>query len=150
MSYKNVFLIISLIVVSFSGNLYAQKKKVGKTVKADKLIKWEEFDDSSDVSKDSIHYNYLQGLWKAYKGVYRFGDVTNGMSLTTPMIVEVKGETFRLNSKSGFDRFILDRNLLIKQSEVKSDTGLINKITSKELTISWKAGKNYTRYYYTK
>ena len=146
---KTILLVISLLIL-FSVTLYGQKKKVGKTENADKSIKWEEFDNSSDVSKDSINYNHLQGLWNAYKGVYRFGDVINGMSLTSPMIVEVKGETYRRNSKSGFDKFVLDRNLIIKQSEVKSDTGLINKITSKELTISWKAGKNFTRYYYKK
>jgi hypothetical protein len=149
MTNKKIFLAVSLVVLS-SVTLYGQKKKVGKTENVDKSINWEEFHNSSDVPKDSIDYNDLQGLWNAYKGAYRFGDVVNGMSLTAPMIVEVKGETYRRNNKSEFEKFILDRNLIIKQSEVKSDTGLINKITSKELTISWKAGKNYTRYYYKK
>ena len=144
---KNVIMIVCLLPF-LSGTIYGQTKKVGKTVDGDKSIKWEEFYKST-VSKDSIDYAHLQGLWKAYKGVYLFGDVINVMSLTTPAIVEVKDQTYRRNNDSEFEKFILDKNFIINE-RVKSDTGLINKITSKELIISWKTGKNYTRYYYKK
>lgn len=149
MTTRNIFLIICLLAL-LANTAYCQKKKVGKTMEVANAINWEEFDKSSDVPKDSIDYDHLQGLWKAYKGVFRFGDVINGMNLTSPMIIEVKGQTYRRNDKSEFETFILEKNLLRKQTEAKSDTGLINRITNKELVISWKAGKNYTRYYYKK
>ena len=72
------------------------------------------------------------------------------MELTKPVIFEVKDNEYRRNASKDFKKFILNRNLIIKADETKIDTGIINKITPAELTISWKNKSNYTRYYYKK
>jgi hypothetical protein len=64
--------------------------------------------------------------------------------------MEVKDDTYRRNSKSVFEQFSIKDNLIIKVNEAKIDTGIINKISATELTISWKDKSNYTRYYYIK
>jgi hypothetical protein len=126
-------------------------ERVGETVEVDnKEIDWEAFDPSSTISKTEIKSENLQGLWKAYKGIYRFDQHINGMELTEPMIIEVKEDTYRRNLNREFEEYIIKDNLILKVTEEKVDTGIINKITPNELTISWKDNLNYTRYYYTR
>jgi hypothetical protein len=159
MDKQDVLKITGLIFIgltlSFS-TLNAQSKsrggeKIGKTVKVKKKnISWEAYDTSSVISIDKIEPRYLQGLWSAYKGVYRFNGIVNAMELTEPFIVEFKDDTYRRTLKSTFTRFSITDNLIIKISGAKIDTGIINKITPTELTISWKDKSNFTRYYYEK
>lgn len=113
-------------------------------------IDWEIFDTASSIPKTEIKVRDIQGLWKAYKGAYRFDGSVNGMELTKPVIFEVKDNEYRRNASKDFKKFILNGNLIIKADETKIDTGIINKITPAELTISWKNKSNYTRYYYKK
>jgi len=87
--------------------------------------------------------NYIQG-------VYKLGDYVNAMELTKPFIMEVKDDTYRRNSEEPFEKYTLKDNLIIKTNDSKVDTGIINKITATELTISWKDNSNYTRYFYKK
>jgi hypothetical protein len=151
---KIILLIIIGLTFSCSPKIAPTSSKgerVGETVEVkDKNIDWEAFDPSSTIAKTDIKIENLQGLWKAYKGVYRFGDNINAMELTKPMIMEVKDDTYRRNSKSVFEQFSIKDNLIIKVNEAKIDTGIINKISATELTISWKDKSNYTRYYYIK
>ena len=126
-------------------------EKVGKTVEVkNKNIDWEEYDAASTIAKTEIKIENLQGLWNAYKGVYRFGDNINAMELTKPIIIEVKDDTYRRKSGGVFEKFSIKDNLILKTTEAEVDTGIINKITPIELTISWKNKSNYTRYYYKK
>lgn len=110
----------------------------------------EAYDTLSTISIDSINISVLQGYWEAYKGLYKFGDVINGMDLTKPMIVEFKDATYRRNTNSEFYDFKIEKNMIIKYNTDKVDIGFINKLTENELTISWKNNQNYTRYYYKK
>ncbi|MGI4887007.1 MAG: hypothetical protein ACRYFR_18775 [Janthinobacterium lividum] len=126
-------------------------ERVGETVEVNnKNIDWEAFDQLSSIAKSDIRSENLQGLWNAHKGVYRFGEHINAMELTEPMIMEVKEDTYRRNSKGLFEKFTIKNNLIVKATESKIDTGIVNKITATELTISWKDKSNYTRYYYKK
>ena len=150
--------IIGLVIIGLSiscspktASTSSKGERIGETVQAkDKNIDWEAFDPSSTIAKSDIKIENLQGLWNAYKGVYRFGDNINAMELTKPMIMEVKDDMYRRNSEGRFEKFSLIDNLIIKESEAKVDTGIINKISPTELIISWKNKSNYTRYYYQK
>ena len=113
-------------------------------------IDWEIFDTTSSISRIAIEIKDMQGLWTAYKGAYRFDGNVNGMELTAPVIFEVRDGEYRRNPNKDFKKFVLNGNLIIKADEMKIDTGIINKITPTELTISWKNKTNYTRYYYKK
>jgi hypothetical protein len=125
--------------------------KVGETVVSEnKKIDWEMFDSSSTVPFDKIKSEDLQGLWKAFKGIYKFNEITNAMELTEPVIIEINGDTYRRNSKNVFEKYHLQKNIISYTHMNSSVTGIINKITSAELIITWKSGENYTRYYYTK
>ncbi len=128
----------------------SKAEKIGETVDVhDKNIDWEAYDASSVSAITSINFQNLQGRWNAYKGVYRFGEHINGMELNKPAIVEINQDTYRRNLSSKFEKFTLKDNLIISVDNV-TDTGVINKITANELTISWKDKSNYTRYYYKK
>ncbi|MDR6300657.1 hypothetical protein [Mesonia maritima] len=141
--------------------------EVTTTPVEDKNIDWEKFDKSSTIAKDKIKAEDIEGLWKAYEGLYRFygqkEEILYGQKKQTervehinktehkePVIIEVKGNTFRRNSKSDFEEFYIKDNMLISKKGEKHDIGIINKITPKILTISWKDGDNYTRYFYKK
>jgi hypothetical protein len=155
MNIKNIigiFLITLIISCSPKTKVSSSKgEKVGKTIEVNnKNIDWELFESSSTISKSEIKLEHLQGLWNAYKGVYKFGESVNAMELVKPMILEVKNDTYRRNSEGIFENFIIDNNMIIKKSESKIDTGIINKITPTELVVSWKNKANYTRYYYGK
>lgn len=158
MNNQEIKKIIGLIIIGLTiscspktAPTSSQGERVGETVEVkNKNIDWEAFDPTSTISKTEIKTQDLQGLWNAYKGVYRFGENINAMELTKPMIMEVKDDTYRRNSEGVFEKFSIKDNLILKGHEAKVDTGIINKITPTELTISWKNKTNYTRYYYKK
>jgi len=155
---KNITKSIGIVIIGLTINC-SQKtaptslggERIGKTVELkNKSVIWEAFDTLSTIAKTEIKSENLQGLWKAYKGVLCFGEWVKAMELTKPMIIEVKDDTYRRNSDGDFEKFTIKDNLIIKITETNIDTGIINKITPAELTISWKDKLNYTRYYYTK
>ncbi len=102
---------------------------------------WEEFDTLSTFKRTEIINQALQGLWSAYKGVTLINGNIDGMELTIPLIIEFKGDKYRRNSNAAFGKFLLFENLIIKQN---NDTGIINKINVKTLTITWKDKSDYT------
>ncbi len=151
---KTILKIILLgLIISCSSKTAALKrnsKVVGKSEEVKNTnVDWEAFDPGSTVAKTEIKTDDLQGLWKAYKGLLRLGDVVKEMTLTTPFIIEIKDNTYRRNSESPFGKFTLSDNTITKEEDGKISTGVINKITATELTITWKDA-NYTRYYYKK
>ena len=127
-------------------------ERVGQTVEPeDNFFDWEIFDTAaSTISRSAIKAKDIQGLWNAFKGAYRFDGNVDGMELTDPAIFEVKDSAYRRNTSRDFEKFALSGNLIIRAGGSKIDTGIINKITPTELTISWKNKSNYTRYYYKK
>ena len=113
-----------------------------------KDINWEEFDTASIVSIDKIKIELLQGEWKAYNGLFKFGGSVNSMALTTPMTIEFKDKAYRRSKKSKFAKFDLTNNQIVSKKE--NDFEVINKITDNLIVITWKNGDSYTRYYYEK
>ncbi|MCH8318040.1 MAG: hypothetical protein IIA88_06030 [Bacteroidetes bacterium] len=150
---KNIIIIffIGATITCYAQTTTTKGEKVGETIDLkDKNIDWEKFDTTSTFSKQKIKTENLQGLWKAYKGVYRFGEHVNAMELTTPYIIEIRNDTYRRKENGEFKKYKIQENLIIKEENGKVSRGIINKITETQLTISWKDGSNYTRYYYEK
>ena len=140
---------LGAVNIAFLQNTSAGVEKVGETAEVEnKNINWEYFDSTSKISINEIKFDNIQGVWKAYKGLFKFGDVINTMNLTQPFILEIKDEKYRRSLDSKFRKFTIESNNFIsKKKDV--DFGIINKITEKELIITWKNGSNYTRYYYS-
>ena len=115
-----------------------------------KNINWELFDANSTITKSGISESNLQGLWKAYQGAFLFGDNVNTMTLSEPFIIEFKDSAYRRNLTDKFHSFIIKDNIITSVDKDEKDLGFINQITPSNLTISWKNGSNYTRYYYKK
>ena len=113
-----------------------------------KDINWEEFDTTSKVLIDKIQIELLQGEWKAYNGLFKFGGSVNSMALTTPLTIEFKENKYRRSKDSKFEKFDLTNNQIVSKKE--NYFGVINKITDNLIVITWKNGDNYTRYYYEK
>lgn len=111
-------------------------------------IDWEAFDFGSTVQKTEITTENLQGLWEARRSVVRFGSNNRVVKMETPVIIEIENDTYRKSSESAFRKYSLRNNLFIDSDA--GDTGIINKITATEFTVSWRQGGNYTRYYYAK
>jgi hypothetical protein len=129
----------------------AGAQKAGHTIDAkNKMIDWEAYDPNSTVQQESITATALQGLWSVYEGVFRFGNNISTMKLNVPFIIEIKEAACRRNAKDEFQNFTIKDNLLIIHDNIKPDTGIINKLTPRELVITWKRDDNYTRYYYKK
>ena len=138
-------------VTSFSQNKSSGVEKVGETVPVtDTNINWEQYDSASTVLQSNIALADIQGMWKARKGVYRFNNIFNQMNLTTPFIVQIKDNGIRRNKKDPFEKFTIQGKYIIIPQRNSIDTGIINKLTPKDLTITWKDGSNYTRYFYEK
>ena len=142
-------LFLGFATTTFSQNTSAGSEKVGETTEVEnKNINWDYFDSSSKVSITEIKTATIQGVWKAYKGLFKFGDVVNTMNLTQPFILEIKDEKYRRSSDSKFEKFTIESNNFASKKK-NMDIGIINKITDTELIITWKNGSNYTRYYYS-
>ena len=124
------------------------EKLRSKITETGKDINWEEFDTTSKVLIDKIQIELLQGEWKAYNGLFKFGGSVNSMALTTPLIIEFKENKYRRSKDSKFAKFDLTNNQIASKKE--NDFGVINKITDNLIVITWKNNDNYTRYYYEK
>lgn len=148
----SIFLILSLSfgISAFSQNTQKEEvEKIRKTIEeTHKDIDWEAFDTTSKISADKINLELIQGLWKAYNGLFKFGGSVNSMILNEPFIIEIKGDKYRRSLDSKFSKFTLSNNQIVAKKE--NDFGVINKITDNLLVITWKNGENYTRYYYEK
>ena len=70
----------------------------------------------------------------------------DSMALTTPIIIEVKGDQYRRSLKHEFGTFTITNRLIKKEDEI----GFVNKLTDNLLVITWMQGANYVRYYYEK
>ncbi|RAR48408.1 hypothetical protein [Flavobacterium lacus] len=148
---KTIMKIVFFFILINFNLAFGQTEKVGVTKEIkEKNINWEEFDQSSSIQKSEIKLINMQGLWKAYEGIYKFNEHVNAMKLTEPFIFEVKKEKYRRNSKSKFKTFTIKENIITMIDKDKVEVGIINKITETEIIISWKNNLNYTRYYYKK
>lgn len=117
-------------------------------VKKHKDIDWNAFRETSKIPIDSINIQALQGVWKAYNGLFRFNGSVNSMALTTPFVLEFKDDKYRTDLKATFKRFTLTKNYVEAREE--DWHGYINSISDKVLVITWNNGENRTRYYYEK
>jgi hypothetical protein len=151
---KTVIVLLSTLLLSVSFAIAQPNAK--KDVKADrKLIEkqgadfdWLAFNKRSVVTVDSIKPAAMQGIWKAYYGLFRFGTMVNSMNLTTPFIIEISGSQIKRSATSALDDFTITGN---KLTTLKGkDTGYINVLTATLLTITWQNEGNVTRYYYEK
>jgi hypothetical protein len=134
---------------SIKNPVRAANKESGEPLaESEPNIEWEAFDFGSTVSKTGIKADNLEGYWEARRSVLRFGSNNRVMKLDKPMIIEIKGNTYRRTQDGPFQKFSLVNNLFIGSDA--GDTGVINKITATEFTVSWRNNENYTRYYYAK
>jgi hypothetical protein len=144
-----------MLHVVFAGSAFSQStpkaeiEAIRKTIeKKHKDIDWNAFDTTSKVAIDSIKVETIQGVWRAYNGIFKFNGAVNSMALTTPLVLEFNGDGYKPGSDSTFKKFTLTNNLI--DSKEEDMHGYINKITDKLLVITWNRGANCFRYYYEK
>jgi hypothetical protein len=117
-------------------------------IKTHRDIDWNAFDTTYQIPIDSINIQALQGVWKAYNGIFRFNGSVNSMALTTPMVLEFKDDKYRTDLKATFKTFTLTKNHVQSQEGIWN--GYINSVSDKVLVITLNSGENRTRYYYEK
>lgn len=100
------------------------------------------------IETHSINIQALQGIWKAYNGIFKFNGSVNSMALTTPMVLEFKDDQYRTDLKGTFKRFTLTKNYF--EAQEGTWHGYINSISDNVLVITLNSGENRTRYYYEK
>ena len=118
----------------------------------DKNINWEAYDSTSMVTADKIELKDIQGLWKAHTRVFKYEDNVRRIEISKPYIFEVKGNKARRNSQDVFIPFSLKNNFVVMIEDHNMISGIINKISPTELTITWKNELNFSfdRCYYSK
>jgi len=131
--------------ISPKAEIQAIRESINKTHKD---IDWNAFDMTSQIPIDSLNIQALQGVWKAYNGIFKFNGSVNSMALTTPMVLEFKDDQYRTDLKATFKRFTLTKNYF--EAQEGTWHGYINSISEKDLVITLNSGENRTRYYYEK
>jgi hypothetical protein len=151
-------ILISISLFLSINHLYAQVYNGTKLVpghsfiEEDKNINWEAYDSTSMVTADKIELKDIQGLWKAYKKLFLYQEEVRRIEISKPYIFEVKGNKARRDSYNSFIPFSLRKNFIVMIDDHRMVIGIINKISSNELTITWKDEINfkYERCFYTK
>ena len=117
----------------------------------DKNINWESYDSTSTIQADRIELKDIQGLWKAYKGIFKYDDNVRTIDISKPFIFEVKDNKAR-RSYNGFIPFSLRKNNIVLMENRNMIVGIINKISPNEMTITWENESlhRYDRYFYSK
>jgi hypothetical protein len=145
MKSKNVITIIIIFSISIL-TCNAQDR-----IKTRNKFIWDNFDSTSTVTKDSILQRNLQGNWIANK-VFTYGDYQIGCQPQGGQVgtLEIKGDNWRNTLSGDFHTFQINQNMIIFETNNSSDTAYINRITQKELTISYRRGSDYIQYLYRK
>ncbi len=139
--------ILTFLFSSFVLTISAQENE-----KARDTFNWNIFESNSTIHKDSIQQIDLQGNWIIQKiniyGDYLIGSkpINNGQAGT----LEIKGDKWRNTLTGNFHTFRINQNKIIFNSDNRSDTAYINRITKKDLVISYKSDNDYKQYYYQK
>jgi hypothetical protein len=113
-------------------------------------IPWEAYDKSSSIPKTKITSLVLQGVWTTSHGTFQDGEYIRTLNLKTPSMLAFSKTTLKRAKNEEFIKYTIANNILTVKGEYQTDTGIINKITSTELIITWKVNGNYTRYFYTR
>jgi hypothetical protein len=145
-----LFLSIAITKVAFSQiSPKAEIQEIRESmIKTHRDIDWNAFDTTSKIPIDSINIQALQGVWKAYNGIFRFNGSVNSMALTTPLVLELKDDKYRTELQGTFKKFALKKNYI--EAKEENWRGYINSISDKILVITWNNGENRNRYYYEK
>jgi len=100
---------------------------------------------------DALSFNDLQGNWISHQ-VLGYSDYYLGTSKKEGQIgsLEIKKDKYRKTISGRFYDFHLIKNLILLDTDNKPDTGYINKITTKNLIISFRDKLNYVQYIYEK
>jgi hypothetical protein len=116
----------------------------------DKFI-WDNFDSTSTIKKDSIRQKDMQGNWISNR-VITYGDYAVGCSSQNKQVgvLEIKGDKWRNTLSGDFYTFQILQNMIIFDINNDTDTAYINRITKKELMISYKRDNDFVQYYYRK
>jgi hypothetical protein len=155
--FKKIIFISTFLLLNINflkAQVYHGTKLVpGHTFIVKENIDWEAYDSTSTVTADNIEIKDLQGLWKAYNGLFKVQDIVRRIEISKPFIFEVKDNKVRRESYGGFIPFSLKNNSIVMFEDHKIVTGIINKISPNELIITWKNESedvSYTRYFYSK
>ena len=155
MNYPGKLTLAILLIFATTSNAFAQttpKDEIqairDRITKTHKDIDWNAFDTASRIPLDSISTQALQGVWKAYNGVFKFNGSVNSMALTTPLVLEFNDDTYRSDPKSTFKKFALTKNYF--HSLEGTWNGYINSVSDKILVLTLNSGENRMRYYYEK
>lgn len=145
-----LFLSFAITPGAFSQNspkaeVQAIRERITKTHRD---IDWNLFDTTSKIPIDSINIQALQGVWKAYNGIFRINGSVNSMALTTPLVLEFNDDKVRANLQDPFKKFALTKNYFESKEVVWH--GYINSISDKILVITLNNGETRMRYYYEK
>jgi len=109
---------------------------------------WEEFEISISASNDKTRWDQLQGIWAAYKGLYKIGDTLSIMDIDR-FTLEIRDSTYRSNEEFRFKPFLLRHNIIY--NPITGDSTIIEKLTDDELITTLKESNiNSTRYYFKK
>jgi antitoxin component YwqK of YwqJK toxin-antitoxin module len=124
-------------------------EKIKKSKNVTLTIPWEDYDKSSIITITKITFSNLNGYWKTTQGVYKDGVYNQPINFTTPIILEFNDNTVKRSKNGTFIKYTLLNNVITIKGD-QTESGIINKITSTELIITWRKNGSYTRYFYTR
>ena len=143
---KKSITLIMLIFLVCCGHSLAQKAAAARDV-----YHWDEFDEkASSVKKNAIDFRMLQGTWFAYEGWYYGDDKKFWKDYNNPRVFLIKGNLYRGSAYGKAFTYKLSGNLLLLETEEKTDSAYINLLTDTKLTISFKRGEDYESYLFEK
>jgi hypothetical protein len=143
---KSKYLILMTVLLSIQNLFLVAQERI----KARDEFNWQEFSSSSSIDKDSIDYEKLQGNWISRETHHYSDNKIATKAKTGNAILEIKGDKYRKSINGRFNTFQIDKNMIVFNTDLNPDTAFINKITDKELIISFKSDINYTQYCYEK
>ena len=104
----------------------------------------------SPSQKEAIDFRMLQGTWFAYEGCYYGDEAKVWQNYNRPRIFEIRGNQYRSGSYDLLRPYKLKENLLILETSTKIDSAYINLLTADKMIISFKRGKDFESYKFSK
>jgi hypothetical protein len=90
------------------------------------------------------------GKWFAYEGRY-YGETERiWKDQNQPRVLEIIGNKYRSGLYGAFKTYKMKETLLIFESQNKVDSAYINMINNSKMIMSFKRGKDFEKYIFTK
>jgi hypothetical protein len=142
---------IKLAVLVFVFMIHQISSRAQDKIKARDSFNWLQFDTTSTIDINSINAMVIQGNW-IYNEFHCYSDYNIGTVTKQGQagLLEIKGDKYRKTLTGNYYDYHIYKNLIVFETDTKPVSGYVNRISNRELIISFRDSLDFIQIFYKK